>query len=103
MAINYARIFNRRSTPQSQSIPGSTQVPNPAGGYSWQVDDWTSARSQHRHASVPLREVCQCSARLGSWLARCRGFRSHFAKADLDSNLLFHGLSEFSRKGCDCL
>ncbi len=41
MAINYAKIFNRRATPQSQPIPGSTQVPNSGGGYSWQVDDWT--------------------------------------------------------------
>ena len=41
MAINYARLFNRRITPQSQPIPGSTQVPNSAGGYAWQVDDWT--------------------------------------------------------------
>jgi 60 kDa SS-A/Ro ribonucleoprotein len=41
MAINYAGQFNRRITPQSQPIPGSTQVPNSAGGYTWQVDDWT--------------------------------------------------------------
>src|SRR5437762_1669685 len=41
MAINYAKIFNRRATPQSLPIPGSNQVPNSAGGYSWQVDDWT--------------------------------------------------------------
>jgi len=41
MAINYARIFNRRVTPQSQPIPGSTQVRNSAGSYSWEVDDWT--------------------------------------------------------------
>ena len=41
MAINYAKIFNRRATPQSQPIPGSNQVSNSAGGYSWQVDDWT--------------------------------------------------------------
>jgi 60 kDa SS-A/Ro ribonucleoprotein len=41
MAINYARMFNRRITPQSQPILGSTQVPNSAGGYAWQVDDWT--------------------------------------------------------------
>ena len=41
MAINYAHLFNRRVTPQSQPIPGSTQVANSAGGYSWQVDDWT--------------------------------------------------------------
>src|SRR5256885_1491849 len=41
MAINYAKIFNRRATPQSQPIPGSKQVHNSGGGYSWQVDDWT--------------------------------------------------------------
>ena len=41
MAINYAKLFNRRSTPQSQPIPGSTQVANSAGGYAWPVDDWT--------------------------------------------------------------
>ena len=41
MAINYAKTLNRRATPQSQPIPGSTQVPNSAGGYSWCVDDWT--------------------------------------------------------------
>jgi len=41
MAINYAGQFNRRITPQSQPIPGSAQVPNSAGGYTWQVDDWT--------------------------------------------------------------
>src|SRR3989442_10082056 len=41
MAINYANIFNRRSTSQSQPIPGSNQVRNSGGGYSWQVDDWT--------------------------------------------------------------
>src|SRR5438046_3599588 len=41
MAINYAKILNRRNTPQSQPIPGSNQVRNSGGGYSWQVDDWT--------------------------------------------------------------
>jgi len=41
MAINYAKLFNRRVTPQSQLIPGSTQVRNSNSGYSWQVDDWT--------------------------------------------------------------
>ncbi len=41
MAINYAKIFNRRVTPQSQPIPDSTQVRNSNNGYSWQVDDWT--------------------------------------------------------------
>lgn len=41
MTINYAKIFNRRVTPQHQPIPGSNQVANSGGGYSWQVDDWT--------------------------------------------------------------
>ena len=41
MTINYAKIFNRRVTPQSQPIPGSNQVRNSNNGYSWQVDDWT--------------------------------------------------------------
>ncbi len=41
MTVNYARLFDRRATPQSQPIPGSIQVPNSAGGYAWQVDDWT--------------------------------------------------------------
>jgi 60 kDa SS-A/Ro ribonucleoprotein len=41
MAINYAKMFNRRATPQSQPIPGSAQVRNSAGGYTWEVDDWT--------------------------------------------------------------
>ncbi|HEY9898929.1 MAG TPA: TROVE domain-containing protein [Pantanalinema sp.] len=27
-------------TPQDQPIPGSAQVPNSAGGFSWAVDDW---------------------------------------------------------------
>jgi 60 kDa SS-A/Ro ribonucleoprotein len=41
MTINYAKIFNRRVTPQSQPIPGASQVRNSNNGYSWQVDDWT--------------------------------------------------------------
>jgi 60 kDa SS-A/Ro ribonucleoprotein len=41
MALNYAKLFNRRVTPQSRPIPGSSQVANSGGGYSWQVDDWT--------------------------------------------------------------
>jgi 60 kDa SS-A/Ro ribonucleoprotein len=41
MAINYAKIFNRRATPQSQPIPGTAQVRNSNGGYVWEVDDWT--------------------------------------------------------------
>lgn len=28
------------NTPQSKAIPGSNQVPNSAGGFSWEIDDW---------------------------------------------------------------
>jgi len=41
MTLHYAKLFNHRVTPQSRPIPGSTQVANSGGGYSWQVDDWT--------------------------------------------------------------
>src|SRR5687768_18541181 len=40
MAINYAELFNRHATPQSEPIPGSKQVANSAGGFAWEVDDW---------------------------------------------------------------
>lgn len=36
----YTKNFNTRVTPQSEAIPGSTQVPNSAGGFAWAVDDW---------------------------------------------------------------
>ncbi|MCA9569620.1 MAG: TROVE domain-containing protein [Myxococcales bacterium] len=38
---NLIQHFSTRSTPQGQPIPGSTQVANSAGGFSWAVDDWT--------------------------------------------------------------
>jgi 60 kDa SS-A/Ro ribonucleoprotein len=37
---NYASLFSVTNTPQTQPIPGSTQVPNAGGGYAWAVDDW---------------------------------------------------------------
>jgi len=37
----YARHYNTKQTPQSRKIPGSSQVKNSAGGYSFKVDDWT--------------------------------------------------------------
>ncbi len=40
MSISYAQLFHRRTTSQSQPIPGSIQIPNSAGGHAWQVDDW---------------------------------------------------------------
>ena len=36
----YAQHFSTRQTPQSQPIPGSNQVQNEAGGYSFPVSDW---------------------------------------------------------------
>lgn len=39
--MEYAKHFSTRSTPQSEPIPGSSQVANSAGGYSFQVDEWT--------------------------------------------------------------
>lgn len=39
--MTYSKHFSTRQTPQSQKIPGTTQVPNSAGGYAWAVDDWT--------------------------------------------------------------
>lgn len=38
----YSNLGSRNAvTPQSEAIPGSSQVPNSAGGYAWQVDEWT--------------------------------------------------------------
>ncbi|HKP53078.1 MAG TPA: TROVE domain-containing protein [Chloroflexia bacterium] len=34
-------VKSRTSTPQSEPIPGSAQVANSGGGYSWAVGDWT--------------------------------------------------------------
>lgn len=34
-------VLSQKQTPQSAPIPGSGQVPNGAGGYTWPVDDWT--------------------------------------------------------------
>ena len=41
MALTYSKSFNRRHTRQTEPIPGSTQVRNSAGGYSWATDDWS--------------------------------------------------------------
>lgn len=38
---NYAAAVSPKVTPQSEPIPGSTQVENSAGGFAWAVDDWT--------------------------------------------------------------
>lgn len=38
--MDYGKYVNEKQTTQSQPIPGSAQVPNSAGGFSWAVDDW---------------------------------------------------------------
>src|SRR5436190_24262221 len=40
MTTFYARHLSDEQTPQDEPIPGSTQVPNSAGGFAWAVDDW---------------------------------------------------------------
>lgn len=38
--MNFTKYFSKQRTPQSLPIPGTTQVPNSAGGFAWAVDDW---------------------------------------------------------------
>ncbi|MCK6544301.1 TROVE domain-containing protein [Myxococcota bacterium] len=40
MALNLAKYFNLVKTPQSQKIPGTAQIANSAGGFSFAVDAW---------------------------------------------------------------
>jgi 60 kDa SS-A/Ro ribonucleoprotein len=40
MAHKIYNLFNRKATPQNAPIPGSTQIPNSAGGYVWELDPW---------------------------------------------------------------
>jgi len=41
MTKHFATRLRRLTTPQGEPIPGSTQVPNSAGGFAWAVDKWT--------------------------------------------------------------
>jgi 60 kDa SS-A/Ro ribonucleoprotein len=45
----YAKHFSTVSTPQSEPIPGSNQVPNSAGGYAFAVDNWMRLDDALRH------------------------------------------------------
>jgi len=40
MANNYSGHFNTKATPQTQPVPGKTQVENNAGGFVFQLDKW---------------------------------------------------------------
>jgi 60 kDa SS-A/Ro ribonucleoprotein len=39
--LHFATRLMRLLTPQSEPIPGTTQVADSAGGYAWPVDKWT--------------------------------------------------------------
>src|ERR1041385_9170553 len=38
--FDYTKHFSTKITPQSEPIPGTNQVANSAGGFTWQLDDW---------------------------------------------------------------
>jgi hypothetical protein len=42
--MSYLKRHGTRRVPQRAPIPGSVQVPNSAGGYGWEVDDWARLR-----------------------------------------------------------
>jgi len=39
--MDYRKHVSTKKTDQSEKIPGSTQVENNAGGFAWEVNDWT--------------------------------------------------------------
>jgi len=42
--MSYLKRFGTHRVPQSAPLPGSSQVPNSAGGYAWGIDDWARLR-----------------------------------------------------------
>ena len=38
--FDFLKFFSTKTTSQSERIPGTNQVLNAAGGYTWQLDDW---------------------------------------------------------------
>jgi 60 kDa SS-A/Ro ribonucleoprotein len=42
--MSYLKRIRTRRPRQTAPIPGAGQVPNSAGGYAWEVDDWTRLR-----------------------------------------------------------
>ena len=38
--FKYTKHYSTKSTPQSEAVPGTNQVPNSAGGFAWELDDW---------------------------------------------------------------
>jgi 60 kDa SS-A/Ro ribonucleoprotein len=41
LSKHFATRLRRLTTPQAEPIPGSTQVPNSAGGFAWALDKWS--------------------------------------------------------------
>ena len=39
--MTYDKLYSSKETPQNEPIPGSSQIKNSAGGYSFEVSDWT--------------------------------------------------------------
>ncbi len=42
--MSYLKRHGTQRVPQWAPIPGTEQVPNSAGGYAWEVDDWARLR-----------------------------------------------------------
>ena len=40
LSKHFATRLRRLTTPQAEPMPGTNQVPNSAGGYTWAVDKW---------------------------------------------------------------
>ena len=38
--MKFAKYISKKMTPQSMPIPGSNQIQNSAGGYTWADDPW---------------------------------------------------------------
>lgn len=38
--FKFTKFFSTKTTPQSEPIPGTSQVANSAGGFAWALDDW---------------------------------------------------------------
>lgn len=38
--FDYTDHFSTKATPQAEPIPGTSQVPSSAGGFTWPLDDW---------------------------------------------------------------
>jgi 60 kDa SS-A/Ro ribonucleoprotein len=90
--MSYLKQFLAK-TPQSEPLPGSTQVPNSAGGYAWAVDDWTR-----------LRRFLILGSEGGSYYATERALTRESAEAvarciDADGAKTVHEIVEVSTGG----